>query len=304
MDAWWRWVSGEWRLLGSLPRGWLRTRGRVGGTDDARGAPEEPRGALALALALTISTNSQARSSFKICNVYVVLRMHMHAPNEVSRAMSTQHVIMCECRVHRCLQAPSAVSFKPKVSCGAEKYTLIMTDLDAPDRSGRIGAQRVCALQFVHYVVSDISAESLAAGGALEGTTVLDYLGVGAQLGWKYKARRGNRGCLYAPGVKTNCWYLYFPGISQDSPPPVFEARLTVRTTVRACTCQPRCALQVRPASLRVPALQPDSGQQARGPGGRVRGTWREDCTLCGQGSGLGSTFSGKTAFCGWPVCP
>merc|ERR1711907_363013 len=32
----------------------------------------------------------------------------------------------------------------------------------------------------IHWVVCDITAESLAAGGAVQGNTLLDYLGVGA----------------------------------------------------------------------------------------------------------------------------
>ena len=56
----------------------------------------------------------------------------------------------------------------------SKKYTLIMTDPDAPDRAEH------AFREFVHYVISDLTAESLAAGGTLDGTTVLDYLGVGA----------------------------------------------------------------------------------------------------------------------------
>lgn len=69
---------------------------------------------------------------------------------------------------------PSAVSYKCDADNASKKYTLIMTDPDAPDRAGH------AFREFVHFVVSDITAESLANGGSLEGTTVLDYLGVGA----------------------------------------------------------------------------------------------------------------------------
>ena len=68
---------------------------------------------------------------------------------------------------------PSAVSYKAEGNAG-KKYTFILTDPDAPDRAGHLYRE------FVHFVVSDITAESLAAGGALTGTTVVDYLGVGA----------------------------------------------------------------------------------------------------------------------------
>lgn len=68
----------------------------------------------------------------------------------------------------------SAVSYTSEADNSSKKYTLIMTDPDAPNRAEHLFRE------FVHYVVSDITAESLAAGGALEGTTVLDYLGVGA----------------------------------------------------------------------------------------------------------------------------
>lgn len=67
---------------------------------------------------------------------------------------------------------PSSVSFQAEDS--TDKYTLVMTDPDAPDRSEHLFRE------FVHYVVSDVTAQSLAAGGALEGNVVLDYLGVGA----------------------------------------------------------------------------------------------------------------------------
>ena len=69
---------------------------------------------------------------------------------------------------------PSSVAYKADDANAGKKYTLIMTDPDAPDRTGH------AFREFVHYVVSDVTAESLAVGGALEGTTVLDYLGVGA----------------------------------------------------------------------------------------------------------------------------
>lgn len=68
---------------------------------------------------------------------------------------------------------PSAVSYKAEGNAG-KKYTFILTDPDAPDRAGHLYRE------FVHFVVSDITAESLAAGGALTGTTLVDYLGVGA----------------------------------------------------------------------------------------------------------------------------
>jgi phosphatidylethanolamine-binding protein (PEBP) family uncharacterized protein len=70
--------------------------------------------------------------------------------------------------------APSAVTFKADADNAGKKYTLVMTDPDAPDRTGH------AFREFVHYVASDVTAESLAAGGAVEGTTVLDYLGVGS----------------------------------------------------------------------------------------------------------------------------
>jgi phosphatidylethanolamine-binding protein len=54
-----------------------------------------------------------------------------------------------------------------------KKYTIIKTDPDAPDRVGH------AFREFIHWVVTDISAESLAAG-KINGTTALDYLGVGA----------------------------------------------------------------------------------------------------------------------------
>ena len=69
---------------------------------------------------------------------------------------------------------PSAVSYVSDEDNSSKKYTLIMTDPDAPDRAAHLFRE------FIHYVVSDISAESLAAGGALDGTTVMDYVGVGA----------------------------------------------------------------------------------------------------------------------------
>ena len=71
--------------------------------------------------------------------------------------------------------APSSVTYQAADSAGgAQKYTLVLTDPDAPDRETH------AFREFVHYVVSDLTAEGLAAGGALQGTTVLDYLGVGA----------------------------------------------------------------------------------------------------------------------------
>ena len=69
---------------------------------------------------------------------------------------------------------PPTVCYKAEHGSSAKRYTLIMTDPDAPDRAAH------AFREFVHFVVSDITAESLAAGGAPEGTTVLDYLGVGA----------------------------------------------------------------------------------------------------------------------------
>lgn len=69
---------------------------------------------------------------------------------------------------------PSSVCYKSDDNNSSKKYTLIMTDPDAPDRAGHLFRE------FIHYVVSDISAESLAAGEGLEGTTVMDYVGVGA----------------------------------------------------------------------------------------------------------------------------
>lgn len=69
---------------------------------------------------------------------------------------------------------PSSVRYTPDVEILSQKYTLIMTDPDAPDRAGHLFRE------FVHYVVSDITAESLATGGPLQGNTLVDYLGVGA----------------------------------------------------------------------------------------------------------------------------
>jgi len=74
---------------------------------------------------------------------------------------------------------PSDVSYQPAASDSdntgsSQKYTLIMTDPDAPDRTDHLFRE------FVHYVVADVTAESLAAGGPLMGSTVLDYLCVGA----------------------------------------------------------------------------------------------------------------------------
>lgn len=70
--------------------------------------------------------------------------------------------------------APSAVGYTSDAAHASQKYTLIVCDPDAPDRTGH------AFREFVHYVASDISAASLARGGAVEGTTVLDYVGVGA----------------------------------------------------------------------------------------------------------------------------
>jgi len=67
---------------------------------------------------------------------------------------------------------PSAVSYKAEGNASM-MYTLIMTDPDAPDRATH------AFREFVHFVVSDVTAESLAAGGAPQGTVVLDYLGAG-----------------------------------------------------------------------------------------------------------------------------
>ena len=76
------------------------------------------------------------------------------------------------------VNAPGATASAPKVAFvlpgnEGKKYTLIKTDPDAPDRTGH------AFREFIHWVVTDISAESLAAGDAI-GNTALDYLGVGA----------------------------------------------------------------------------------------------------------------------------
>jgi len=69
---------------------------------------------------------------------------------------------------------PSSVSYKTDDADSSKKYTLVMCDPDAPDRTGHLFRE------FVHYAVSDITSASLEAGGALQGNTVLGYLGVGA----------------------------------------------------------------------------------------------------------------------------
>jgi len=76
-------------------------------------------------------------------------------------------------KTHAC--PPSKFSYVPAPGHmdTSKKYTLIMCDPDAPDRKGH------AFREFVHYVVSDVTQESLAAGGALEGKTVVEYLGVG-----------------------------------------------------------------------------------------------------------------------------
>jgi phosphatidylethanolamine-binding protein (PEBP) family uncharacterized protein len=68
--------------------------------------------------------------------------------------------------------AAPKVSYKCSGNEG-KKYTLIEADPDAPDRVGH------AFREFIHWAVTDISAESLAAGDAT-GHTALDYLGVGA----------------------------------------------------------------------------------------------------------------------------
>lgn len=77
------------------------------------------------------------------------------------------------------VNVPKATCVAPRIAYTnddneGKKYTLIKADLDAPDRAGH--AYR----EFIHWVVTDITAESLAAGGGLGGKTALDYLGVGA----------------------------------------------------------------------------------------------------------------------------
>lgn len=81
---------------------------------------------------------------------------------------------------------PPKISFRCDGNDG-KKYTLIKTDPDAPDRIGH--AYR----EFVHWVVTDISAESLASG-AIDGNTILPYLGVGAP---------------YASGLHRYCFILF-----------------------------------------------------------------------------------------------
>jgi phosphatidylethanolamine-binding protein (PEBP) family uncharacterized protein len=77
------------------------------------------------------------------------------------------------------LAAPVTHAAAPSVSYVADgnagkKYTIILTDPDAPSRATHEFRE------FIHWVVSDITAESLATGGAVNGTSVIDYLGVGA----------------------------------------------------------------------------------------------------------------------------
>jgi phosphatidylethanolamine-binding protein (PEBP) family uncharacterized protein len=80
---------------------------------------------------------------------------------------------------------PCSVTYQPadtdtdtEAAAGSgKKFTLIITDPDAPDRSEHPFRE------FVHLVVADLSAEGLAAGGPLAGSTVLEYLGVGAPHG-------------------------------------------------------------------------------------------------------------------------
>lgn len=69
--------------------------------------------------------------------------------------------------------SPPSVTYVAEGNAG-KKYTLIKNDPDAPSRA------TPDFREFVHWVVSDITAESLATGGAVTGTTVMDYLGVGA----------------------------------------------------------------------------------------------------------------------------
>lgn len=67
-----------------------------------------------------------------------------------------------------------SVQFTPSGANAGKKYTLIMSDPDAPSRATHEFRE------FIHWVVSDITAESLASCGPVQGTTVVDYLGVGA----------------------------------------------------------------------------------------------------------------------------
>ena len=69
---------------------------------------------------------------------------------------------------------PSSITYQVDEDNATKKYTLIMTDPDAPDRADHLFRE------FIHFVAIDITGESLAAGGPLGGKTVMDYVGVGA----------------------------------------------------------------------------------------------------------------------------
>lgn len=76
------------------------------------------------------------------------------------------------------LKAGDTHNVAPKVTltgipANGQKYTLIMTDPDALSRKEPIYRE------YIHWVVSDITAESLAQG-AIDGTTQIGYAGVGA----------------------------------------------------------------------------------------------------------------------------